>query len=68
MPRHIRLDISPATATHCGDGFGRCHFLDGTWPRCDAFPRSKTEPEYDSDKTEFLRSPECLAAEKGASE
>lgn len=63
--RTIKLQIA-ATETHCCSDGTRCDFLDGTWPRCDAFPKSKREPEYDGTVGWFRRSPECIAAEKEA--
>lgn len=69
MSRHIRLDIAPATATHCGVGGvapeNRCSNVGG-WGECDAFGRETLGIDEDAD--EYLRLPECLAAEKGASE
>lgn len=68
MKRLIAIDISPATATHCGDGRRRCDKLDAGWPRCDAFPRSKQDPQLDHDGLEYKRLPECIAAEQNAAE
>lgn len=69
MPRHIRLDISPATATHCGVGSvareNRCSNVD-KWGKCNAFGRETLGIDEDAD--EYLRLEQCLAAEKGASE
>jgi len=66
MSRHIRLDIAPATATHCGEvGDLACQFTD-CWGKCRAFGR-KSLP-YDESADQFRRLPECIAAEKGASE
>ena len=66
MSRHIRLDIAPATATHCGNGgqqkrdfCGQLHI----WT-CRAFKKTL---DHDAKTHEFKRLPECLAAEKGAS-
>lgn len=64
MKRQITLDISPATATHCGDGRGRCDKLDAGYQCCDAFPRRRHDPEFDHDMIEYKRIPECLAAEQ----
>lgn len=67
MPRHIRLDIAPATATHCGEGDGKCRRLrpgEERW-RCEAHGR---EMDYGDIREWPQRLPECLAAEKGASE
>lgn len=60
MPRHIRLGIAPATATHCK----ACQSLCALTEKCGAFNKY---PDAD-EEGEFLRIPECLAAEKGASE
>ena len=69
MSRHIRLDIAPATATHCGNGGLKqgdaCEHLD-KWAKCRAFGRKPLS--YDEQEGEYRRLPECLAAEKGASE
>ena len=69
MPRHIRLDIAPATATHCGIGGkpreNRCIHAD-VWGWCNAFGRKRLGIDDDAD--EYLRLEQCLAAEKGASE
>lgn len=69
MPRHIRLDIAPATATHCGIGGVaqeyRCIHAD-KWGKCNAFGRETLGIDEDAD--EYLRLEQCLAAEKGASE
>lgn len=69
MPRHIRLDIAPATATHCGVGGvsreNRCIHAD-KWGKCGAFGRETLGIDEDAD--EYLRLEQCLAAEKGASE
>jgi len=60
--RTIKLQIA-ATETHCQY---LCKFLDGTWPRCNAFPDSKTDVKYDSESGRYQRLPECIAAEKEA--
>lgn len=63
MPRHIRLDIAPATATHCAGC--PCLVIESTgrW-YCQAFQQRLKH----SDKDRAHRLPECLAAEKEASE
>ena len=61
--RTIRLQIA-ATETHCGENGQQCKCLDSTWPRCDAFPESKDDPRYDSEKGYHKRLPECIAAEE----
>lgn len=69
MSRDIRLDIAPATATHCGVGGvsreNRCGNVD-KWGKCNAFGRETLGIDEDAD--EYLRLEQCLAAEKGASE
>jgi len=69
MPHHIRLDIAPATATHCGVGGvareNRCRHIN-QWGMCGVFGNKRLGNDDDAD--EYLRLPECLAAEKGASE
>ena len=67
MRRLITLDISPATATHCGDGRGRCDLLDPTWPCCNAY-RHANHPELDHDTFQYKRLPECIAAEQNAAQ
>ena len=68
MKRLITLDIAPATATHCGLGGsqGRPCSQATTRGRCRAFGRQVLG--VDLEANEYLRLPECLAAEKGASE
>ena len=63
MPRHIRLDIAPATATHCGvGGVSRYHRCGNVkWGKCNAFGRETLGIDEDAD--EYLRLPECIAAE-----
>lgn len=69
MPRYIRLDIAPATGSHCGEGglqnADPCQYVSKK-DKCKAF--GKKPLGYDKDADEFVRLPECLAAEKGASE
>ncbi len=66
MKRLITLDISPATATHCGNGYGQCEHLDVGYQRCDAFPRG--EMKFDTDVCSWKRLPECIAAEQNAAQ
>ncbi len=63
--RTIRLQIA-ATETHCGESGKQCKCLDSTWPRCDAFPESQHDPQYDAEAGFHKRLPECIAAEKEA--
>ena len=63
MSRQIRLDIAPATATHCGENGKDCQYLRLGWV-CDWFGYLRRDPERET----AHRLPECLAAEKEASE
>ena len=55
--RLITIDISPATETHCGD----CPCADPLLEKCHAFNKDQEWNE----EGDFLRLPECIAAEKG---
>jgi hypothetical protein len=63
--RLITLDISPATATHCGDGHDRhCRkmFRGTESASCDEFHRGLGSEQIP------LRLPECIAAEQNAAQ
>ncbi len=65
MKRLITLDISPATATHCGESgdlCGQATKLGG----CRAFGRKPLA--YDDTVNEYHRLPECIAAEQNAAQ
>jgi len=67
--RLITLDISPATATHCGEGglqnADPCQYASKK-DKCKAF--GKKPLKYDKDADELMRLPECIAAEQNAAQ
>lgn len=70
MPRHIRLDIAPATATHCLASEAHILNPNARCPKLRLNPcwcaQFEQAPTWDDARPQRL--PECLAAEKGASE
>lgn len=66
VKRLIVLDISPATETHCGlCGGGRCPGANSKHDKCRRFRLPLT---WDGMYGEYLRLPECIAAEKAQKE
>lgn len=62
MSRMIRLNIAPATETHCGDGVHTCPLITLDVDYCQAFGSLG----YDTAAKEYRRLPACIAAEVGA--
>jgi hypothetical protein len=63
--RQIRLHLNiTATETHCATDTEPCQHLDRGYLRCDIW--QSADLPWDGEAGEFMRLPECIAAEKRA--
>jgi hypothetical protein len=65
----LEVRVDPADEFHCEDGRRRCPMLPEGPPKCAAFPEAEIKRDWSVDAYACaIRCPECVAAERDATD